>query len=83
MSVPNVPQEPMPPAAPPPRPPRSLGRRIAATIGIIIMVLTGGCTLALIGDSGSDPYGMIGVFLVVGGVPFLFGALITWLALRR
>jgi hypothetical protein len=47
------------------------------------MVLTGGCTLALIGDSGSDPYGMIGVFLVVGGVPFLFGALITWLALRR
>jgi hypothetical protein len=68
---------------PPPRPPRSLAQRIVATVGIIIMVLTGGCTLTLIGASMADPYDLIWLYLVIGGVPFLVGALITWLALRR
>jgi hypothetical protein len=66
----------------PPR--RSLLRLIAATIGIIIMVFSGGCVLLFVVPSlSSDPYGIIGIALAVGGLPFLVGLLITYLALRR
>jgi hypothetical protein len=56
-----------------------------ATVGIIIMVFSGGCTV-LIGGSmlteGGDSSEFLSAVLLIGGVPFLFGALITWLALK-
>ena len=58
---------------------------MVATVGIIIMVFAGGCTLLFVGSiftEGGDSGGYAAMGLVIGGIPFLFGALLTWLALR-
>ena len=65
-----------------PRPPLSFGRRIAAAVGILIMTLTGGCTLYLFGGAFSNGQissldkGMLGIVFIFGGVPFGVGLLI-------
>jgi len=59
-------------------------RRIFAVIGILIMVFAGGCTLIvgfpMIG--GPDFSGMGAMLLLFGGLPFLFGLLLWWLAVK-
>jgi|HubBroStandDraft_1064217.scaffolds.fasta_scaffold808565_2 hypothetical protein len=54
--------------------------------GVLISLLCGLCTLAVIGTSVSSPSdpqgygggGMIGVALLLGGVPTVFGLLMIW-----
>ncbi|MEX0853662.1 MAG: hypothetical protein WD036_10345 [Bauldia sp.] len=56
----------------------SVVRRIAATIGFVVMVLTGTCTL-LMSMVGLEDFLRTARFL---GVPFVAGFLIWWLAIR-
>ena len=56
------------------RPTLRLGRRIAAAIGVIIMVLSGGCSLVVL--SGPDIHVTHTLALILGGIPFLIGFLI-------
>jgi hypothetical protein len=75
--------------------PLTLGRRIAAAIGIIIMGLTGGCSLLFLSQLFLSQHGrsigggiqgefaqgeFAGTVLVVGGIPFAVGFLIWGLA---
>lgn len=48
-------------------------------IGVIIMVLSGGCSLLFLGDLNS-PYVDIGTVAVIGGVPFAVGLIVFLLA---
>jgi len=54
--------------------------------GVLIAALCGLCTVAIIGASVSTPSdpqgygggGMIGIALLLGGIPTLFGCLMIW-----
>ena len=69
----------------PTRPPLSIEQRVAAAIGIFIMVFSGGCLLGPIISvnftNDSDAMGFYGVVLVVGGIPFAIGSFILLAAL--
>jgi hypothetical protein len=71
---------------PAPRPPLGIIRLIFAAIGVLIMVFAGGCTLLIgvpmIGGSGSDLAGMVPMLLLFGGVPFLVGLGLWFLAVK-
>lgn len=73
------------PIQPPPTQPKkpiSILRGLAATLGAIIMVLTGGCAILAIGSSGTlstSDMQMIAVFTVP---PFLIGLAIFLAATR-
>ncbi len=68
------------------RPPLTIMRRIFAAVGVIIMVLTGGCTLffifSLLSEGGSESGAFVGVAIVYGGLPFLVGLGVFLLATR-
>ena len=68
------------------RPPLGIIRLIVAAIGVLIMVFAGGCTLLIgvpmIGGSGSDLAGMVPMLLLFGGVPFLVGLGLWFLAVK-
>ena len=62
-------------------------RWIFAIFGGLIMLFCGGCTLVLLAEMASkgkwrDNYVSVEMILVIGGVPFLFGLLIWWLAVK-
>ena len=59
------------------RAPLTLGRRIGAAIGIIIMVLTGGCSILFL---AGNPGEFADAVWIVGGIPFAVGFLIWALA---
>ncbi len=75
-----------PPSMPPrdlrPRKRLSVLRALAATLGVIIMLLSGGCVLALAAFNG--PFNMSDLALVLpyAGPPFLIGLGIWWLAVK-
>jgi len=71
--------EPLPPA--PKKKPLGVLRGIAAALGIIIMVLTGGCALLIAGGGGlsGDDFELV---LIYAGPPFLVG-LVIFLAATR
>jgi len=72
--------EPLPPA---PRKPLGVLRGIAAALGIIIMVLTGGCALILVGISfQSIRTDDLELVLIYAGPPFLVGLAIFLAATR-
>jgi hypothetical protein len=63
-----------PPAEPPPKEPLSVVRKIVAAIGILIMVLTGGCTiLVAIPTLMYNDFSGLPLLLLFGGIPFLVG----------
>jgi hypothetical protein len=65
--------EPSPSAPPPPKKPISVLRGLFATLGAIIMALTGGCALlATIGGGGINANDLQ-LVLVFAGPPFLVG----------
>ena len=70
-------QLPTPPSSPAPKKPIGVLRGIAATIGIIIMLLSGGCAV-IFASSGLDP----NILKVYAGPPFLVGLAIWWLAVK-
>ncbi|NNF80919.1 MAG: hypothetical protein HKN05_23095 [Rhizobiales bacterium] len=62
-------------------------RWIFAVVGALIMVFCGGCSLLILGDLASrgrwsDNYVSVEIVLLIGGVPFLVGLLIWWLAVK-
>ena len=62
-------------------------RWIFAIIGSLIMLFSGGCSLVFLGDLISrgrwaDNYISVDMVLVIGGLPFLLGLLIWWLAVK-
>ena len=71
--------EPLPPA--PKKKPLGVLRGIAAALGVIIMVLTGGCALLIAGGMGinGDDFTLV---LIYAGPPFLVGLLIFLTATR-
>lgn len=65
----------------------SVVRWIFAIFGILIMLFTGGCSLMVFADflqRGTDTYGFNSplVTLTVGGIPFVVGLLVWWLAAK-
>jgi hypothetical protein len=65
----------------PPKKPLGVLRGLAAALGIIIMVLTGGCALLIAGAEGfsRDYFELV---VVYAGAPFLVGLLIFLAATR-
>ncbi len=69
------------------KPKLTVVRWIFAIIGSLIMLFCGGCSLLLLGDLLSRGKWQAGyvdgtMVLVIGGVPFLLGLLIWWLAVK-
>jgi hypothetical protein len=75
-----------PPSTPPPgaRPKKPLGilRGITAAVGIIIMVLSGGCALLVSGAGGGLNLSDLTLVSIYAGPPFLIGLGIWWLAVK-
>jgi hypothetical protein len=67
--------------------PRLAGwRLVIAAAAAIVMLFSGGCSLIFMAElfqGMGQQYFDIWVVLIVGGIPFLVGLLIWWLALRR
>ncbi len=62
-------------------------RWIFAVVGGLIMVFCGGCSLLLLGDLAmrgkwQANYVSVDAVLAIGGIPFLLGLLIWWLAVK-
>lgn len=60
-------------------------RWIFAIFGILIMLFTGGCSLLIFADylqHGGGGYVDIPIILFVGGIPFLVGLLVWFLAAK-
>lgn len=70
-------QPPIPPLSRIPKKPIGVLRGIAAAIGIIVMLLSGGCAVIFAG-SGVDP----NIVSSYAGPPFLIGLAIWWLAVK-
>jgi len=71
------------PLQPAPKKPLGVLRGLAAALGIIIMVLTGGCALFLVGiSSNSIRMGDLELVLIYAGPPFIVGLLIFLAATR-
>ena len=71
----------------PDKPKLTVVRWIFAVIGALIMLFSGGCSLLILGDLASrgrwsDNYVSVEIVLLIGGVPFLLGLLIWWLAVK-
>ncbi|MCP5084329.1 MAG: hypothetical protein GY948_21785 [Alphaproteobacteria bacterium] len=69
------------------KPKLTVVRWIFAVVGALIMVFCGGCSLLILGDLASrgrwsDNYVSVEIVLLIGGVPFLVGLLIWWLAVK-
>ena len=69
------------------KPKLTVVRWIFAVIGSLIMLFSGGCSLLILGDLASrgrwsDNYVSVEIVLLIGGVPFLLGLLIWWLAVK-
>jgi hypothetical protein len=70
------------PLSPPPgKKPLGVLRGLAAALGVIIMVLTGGCALLITAGSRLES-DALGILLVYAGPPFLIGLLIFLAAIR-
>ena len=70
------------------KPQLTVTRWIFAIIGGLIMLFCGGCTLLFLGELASKgvwryQYVDGTMVLIMGGVPFLAGLLIWWLAVER
>ena len=70
--APTPPSSPTPPT-PAPKKPISVLRGLFATLGVIIMVLTGGCAIAAIGSSGMFNASDMQLVALFAGPPFLIG----------
>ena len=69
------------------KPKLTVVRWIFAVIGGLIMVFSGGCSLFVLGDlamRGRWAYNYVSVDAVlgIGGIPFVLGLLIWWLAVK-
>ena len=69
------------------KPKLSVIRWIFAIIGGLIMLFCGGCSLVFLGDLAlkgrwADNYVSVDAVLSIGGLPFLLGLLIWWLAVK-
>ncbi|MEM7426076.1 MAG: hypothetical protein AAF441_08270 [Pseudomonadota bacterium] len=69
------------------KPKLSVVRWTFAVIGSLIMLFCGGCSLVFLADLASrgrwaDNYVSVDMVLFIGGIPFLFGVLIWWLAVK-
>lgn len=71
--------EPLPPVAK--KRPLGVLRGLAAALGILIMVLTGGCALLIAGGGGIS-ISNLGPVLIYAGPPFLIGLAIFLAATR-
>lgn len=76
-----------PDTQPPEKPKLTVIRWFFAVIGSLIMLFCGGCSLLILGDLASrgrwaDNYVSVEIVLLIGGVPFLAGLLIWWLAVK-
>lgn len=65
----------------------SIVRWIFAIFGILVMLFAGGCSLMVFADflqRGTDEYGFNSPLTILGfgGLPFLFGLLVWWLAAK-
>lgn len=72
----------------PEKPKLTVVRWIFAIFGGLIMLFCGGCSLLLLGDLASkgkwaDNYVSADMVLLIGGVPFVFGLLVWWLAVKN
>jgi hypothetical protein len=72
--------EPLPPV--PKKRPLGVLRGLAAALGILIMVLTGGCALLIAGGGGISISNLGPVVLIYAGPPFLIGLAIFLAATR-
>jgi hypothetical protein len=75
-------QAPTPPPSPAPKKPISVLRGLFATLGVIVMVLTGGCAIAAIGSSGMLNASDMQLVALFAGPPFLIGLGIFLVATR-
>ena len=69
------------------KPKLTVVRWIFAIIGSLIMLFCGGCSLLFLGDLAlkgkwADNYVSVDTVLFLGGLPFLAGLLIWWLAVK-
>jgi hypothetical protein len=71
---------------PVPKPPLGVLRIIIAAIGILVMVVSGGCALVFLGLFVSEPGGgigeLLGIIAAYIAVPFAIGFGIWWLAVK-
>ena len=73
--------------AAPEKPKLTVVRWIFAVVGGLIMLFCGGCSLLLLGDLAmrgkwQANYVSVDAVLAIGGIPFLLGLLIWWLAVK-
>lgn len=70
-----------PPPARPPRKPLGIVRGIFAAVGVIVMVLTGGCAITILfsGPLNGEDLTMVGT---IAGIPFLIGLAIFLVAIH-
>ena len=69
------------------KPKLTIIRWIFAVIGALLATFAGGCSLLILGDLASrgrwsDNYVSVEIVLLIGGVPFLLGVFIWWLAVK-
>jgi hypothetical protein len=68
------------------KPPLTPLRWIFAILGALVMLFCGGCSLAgvvaAIDPADSLERNLAPLFIIVGGIGFLFGLLIWWLAVK-
>ena len=69
------------------KPKLSIVRWIFAVVGALLAMFAGGCSLLLLGELAAKgrwqaDYVSVDMVLVIGGVPFLLGVLIWWLAVK-
>lgn len=69
-----------------PKPPLTPLRWIFAIIGALLMLFCGGCTVLGLGagltSTDSLERSLAPMFAIIGGIGFLFGLLIWWLAVK-
>lgn len=81
----EAPQDPPQPSQDKPK--LTVIRWIFAIVGGLIMVFCGGCSLLLLGDLAmrgkwAHNYVSVDAVLGIGGIPFVLGLLIWWLAVK-
>ena len=69
------------------KPKLTIIRWFFAVIGALLAIFAGGCSLLILGDLASrgrwsDNYVSVEIVLLIGGVPFLLGVFIWWLAVK-
>lgn len=81
----EAPQDPT--HAPSDKPKLTIVRWIFAVVGGLIMLFSGGCSLLLLGDLAmrgkwQANYVSVDAVLGIGGIPFVIGLLLWWLAVK-